>query len=263
MRLAKVAFFSCLLLSGHFIQGVLAEPKHDYRNNFSKQFQIIQAQDDLKSVKILAEHQVKQVIAGEENAYKFAWGVLKNITFASAKDSIGSYGYIAAATPGIIKAACYAFQVCGVTTLSGLLLALGVPAVAVTGAVPVVLVSLLISKLFKNTGNITTEHVKGVTSYLAGTCYHGRNCGQSCAMQWPPQDDLDKACYYHDVCLAKYYGPRWHCDEELRLFGNYIRDSNPALSVKAGVVSDAMAHVLTKMTDDTPKATADDDLFDF
>lgn len=251
MRAAQVLSFCCLLLAGHFTQSVLAsqlQPKYDYKSTFSKKFLKIEVLNDIEIVKLQAQKQVSQVIAGQEGAYGFAWSLVKNITLGVARDGTSAAGALNLAAPSILKAACVYFQMCA-RTLPLLLGALGISSTVLATATPIVLVTLLIKHLFSNSGNITTEHLKGLTSHLTGSCYHGKNCGQSCELHWPPEDGLDEACYYHDVCLADYSGPRWHCDEELRQFTNYLRYNNATLTVKAGVVSDAMAHVLTKMTE--------------
>ena len=36
---------------------------------------------------------------------------------------------------------------------------------------------------------------------VLGVCLYGKNCGSCCDMIGSPIDDLDEACYQHDICL--------------------------------------------------------------
>ena len=82
-----------------------------------------------------------------------------------------------------------------------------------------------------------------------------------CVGEWPPEDALDELCYYHDKCLEKYKGPRWHCDEELRMQTKKLRAEDKALRARARVVQDSMAHVILNLKDfDFDGDDEDDDI---
>ena len=220
------------------------KPTWDYVDSFSPAFGAARDQG-YNDTFLLASTQVSKILQGHKNIYEFGTSVAREV----AGRGVAGATTVASATAGVLQAFCSWGPVC-FTSAANMFAYMGLPFAAVAPvALPAVAGVAAILWSLKGTSILNREHVRGLTSHFSGTCYHGKFCGQKCVGEWPAEDALDELCYYHDVCLEKYTGPRWHCDEELRMLTKKLRSKDKALRARARVVQDSMAHVIINLKD--------------